>query len=45
MSTSLPPVVADYIAAVNDFDEDRIVAAFADDAVVNDARREFLGGG
>jgi ketosteroid isomerase-like protein len=43
MSTSLPPVVADYIAAVNDFDEDRIVATFADDAVVNDARREFWG--
>jgi ketosteroid isomerase-like protein len=40
---SLPSVVADYIAAVNDFDEDGIVAIFADDAVVNDARREFWG--
>ena len=43
MSTSLPPVVADFIAAVNDFDEDRIVATFAADAVVNDVRREFWG--
>jgi SnoaL-like domain len=38
MPTSLPPVVADYFAAVNAFDIDAIVATFAPDAYVNDAR-------
>ncbi|HEY4427823.1 MAG TPA: nuclear transport factor 2 family protein [Solirubrobacteraceae bacterium] len=38
---TLDGVVADYVAAVNAFDEDAIVATFADDALVNDARREF----
>src|SRR5438552_12249930 len=41
--TSLPPVVAGHIDAVNAFDEDAIVATFADDALVNDAHREFWG--
>ena len=36
-------VVAEYVAAVNAFDEDAIVATFADDALVNYARREFWG--
>ena len=36
-------VVADHIAAVNELDEDAIVATFAEDALVNDARREFWG--
>ena len=40
---SLPPVVARHIHAVNAFDEDAIMATFADDAVVNDAHREFWG--
>jgi ketosteroid isomerase-like protein len=31
------------VAAVNAFDEDAIVATFADDALVNDVRREFWG--
>ena len=35
--------MAEHIAAVNAFDEDAIVATFADDALVNDARREFWG--
>jgi len=35
-------VVAEYVAAVNAFDEDAIVATFADDALVKDVRREFL---
>jgi ketosteroid isomerase-like protein len=35
--------VADHVAAVNAFDEDAIVATFADDALVNDAHREFWG--
>ena len=43
MSASLPPVVAAYLAAVNAFDVDAIVAAFAPDAYVNDARREIRG--
>jgi hypothetical protein len=46
MSTStvkLTGVVADHIAAINAFDEDAIVATFADDALVNDVRREFWG--
>ncbi len=43
MSTSLPPAVADYLAAVNAFDVDAVVAAFAPDAYVNDARREING--
>jgi hypothetical protein len=36
-------VVAEHIAAVNAFDERAIVATFASDALVNDARREFWG--
>ena len=43
MSASLPPVVAGYLAAVNAFDVDAIVAAFTPDAYVNDARREIRG--
>ena len=41
--TTLPPVVAEHIAAVNAFDTDRIVATFAHDAYVNDNRREIWG--
>ena len=43
MSTELPAVVAEYIAAVNALDTDRIVATFAPDAYVNDNRREIWG--
>lgn len=43
MSTSLPPVVAAYFDAVNAFDEEGIIETFAQDALVNDARREFWG--
>jgi ketosteroid isomerase-like protein len=42
-TTTLAPVLAEHIAAVNAFDEDAIVATFADDALVNDAHREFWG--
>jgi hypothetical protein len=38
-------VIAEHIAAVNAFDQDAIVATFADDALVNDAHREFWGTG
>ena len=42
-TTGLAAVVADHIAAVNAHDEDAIMATFADDALVNDAHREFWG--
>jgi hypothetical protein len=42
-TAALTGVVADHIAAVNAFDEDAIVATFADDGIVNDAHREFWG--
>jgi hypothetical protein len=44
-TTGLSDVLADHVAAVNAFDEDAIVATFADDALVNDAHREFWGTG
>ena len=45
MSTTadLHGIVAEHVAAVNAQDEDAIVATFADDALVNDAHREFWG--
>jgi ketosteroid isomerase-like protein len=43
MATELTGVVADHIAAVNSFDTDAIMATFAPDAYVNDARREING--
>ena len=42
-TVKLGGAVAEYVAAVNVFDEDAIVATFADDALVNDVRREFWG--
>lgn len=41
--TALTGVLAAHIEAVNAFDLDAIMATFADDALVNDARREFWG--
>lgn len=44
MTESKPTgVLAEHIEAVNAFDVDAIIATFADDALVNDARREFWG--
>ena len=43
MLERLDPVIAGHIAAVNAFDTKAIVATFADDALVNDAHREFWG--
>ena len=43
MSTEPTDVIADHIKAINSFDIDAIVATFADDAYVNDNRREILG--
>ena len=45
MSTELPAIVAEHLAAVNAFDTERIVATFAPDAYVNDNRREIWGTG
>ena len=43
VATELRGVVAEHIAAVNAFDNDRIIATFAPDAYVNDNRREIWG--
>ena len=43
MTTDLTGVVAAHIAAVNAQDTDAIVATFAEDAYVNDNRREING--
>jgi hypothetical protein len=43
MDTELTGVIADHIAAVNASDTDAVVATFAPDAYVNDARREIKG--
>ena len=43
MNTTLSKPVETYITASNAFDGDALIAAFADDAFVNDARREFYG--
>jgi hypothetical protein len=43
VTTELPGVVAEHIAAVNAFDTDRIVATFTPDAYVNDNHREIWG--
>ena len=44
-TTTLPPAVLGYIDAGNAFDGDALIACFAEDAFVNDARREFWGAG
>jgi hypothetical protein len=43
MPQPLPQPIREYVDASNAFDGDRFIAAFADDAMVNDARREFWG--
>ncbi len=42
-TTELSGVIAEHIASVNAFDTEAIVATFADDAYVNDNRREIAG--
>ena len=42
-TVKLGGVVAEYVAAVNAFDEDAVVATFVENALVNDVRREFWG--
>jgi|ERR1700722_15055311 len=41
--TTLTGVVEEHIRAVNASDTDALVATFADDAIVNDNRREIVG--
>jgi hypothetical protein len=43
MTKTVPTAISEYVAASNAFDGDRLIAAFAADAMVNDARREFWG--
>jgi hypothetical protein len=43
MANRLTGIVAEHIKAVNTFDTDAIVATFAEDAYVNDNRREIAG--
>jgi hypothetical protein len=43
MAIELSPVISEHIRAINAFDTDAIVATFADDAYVNDNRREIAG--
>ena len=40
---ALDGVAAELFAAINAFDTDAIMGTFADDALVNDSRREFWG--
>jgi hypothetical protein len=39
----LPPLVAAYVEATNSFDLERLLAAFAYDALVNDQLRDYSG--
>jgi hypothetical protein len=43
MTQELSGIVAEHLRAVNVFDTDAIVATFAQDAYVNDNRREIVG--
>jgi hypothetical protein len=40
---SLPPLVAAFVEATNSFDLDRLLATFADDALVNDQLCDYWG--
>ncbi|MGB0092466.1 MAG: hypothetical protein WBP81_08030 [Solirubrobacteraceae bacterium] len=42
-TAGLQGIVAEHVGAVNALDEDAIVGTVADDALVNDAHREFWG--
>lgn len=43
MTQKLSGIIAEHIRAVNAFDTDAIMATFAEDAYVNDNRREIVG--
>ena len=40
---TLPPLVAAFVDATNSFDLERLIANFADDALVNDQLRDYWG--
>jgi ketosteroid isomerase-like protein len=40
---TLPPLVAAFVEATNSFDIERLIATFADDALVNDQLRDYWG--
>jgi hypothetical protein len=40
---ALPPLVAAYVQATNSFDLERLMATFAEDALVNDQLRDYWG--
>lgn len=40
---ALPPLIAAYVDATNSFDLERLVATFAEDALVNDQLRDYWG--
>jgi hypothetical protein len=40
---ALPPLVAAYVEATNSFDLERLLAAFAENALVNDQLRDYWG--
>jgi hypothetical protein len=40
---ALPPLVAAYVEATNNFDLERLMATFAEDALVNDQLRDYWG--
>jgi hypothetical protein len=42
-SVVLPPLVAAYVEATNNFDISRLLAIFAEDALVNDQLRDYWG--
>ena len=41
--TTLPPLVAAIVEATNGYDLERLIATFADDALVNDQLRDYWG--
>ena len=43
ITKNLPRVISDHVAAHNNHDPDGLMATFAPDALLNDARREFVG--
>lgn len=42
-TTTLPPIAAGFVRAINDHDPDAFISLFADEAIVDDAGREFRG--
>ena len=42
-TTKLPPMASAYVRSINNHDAAAFIALFADDALVNDAGREFRG--